>query len=171
MMLREREAVLSIGANLGDRAATIERAIALVDRVPDTRVTARSTLWESPAWKPGGAGGSPDYVNATIVVRTAKDPHDLLEALHAIEDALGRERHERYGDRTLDIDIVTMGGIASDDATVTLPHPRAHERQFVLQPWLEVQPDAVLPGHGPIVELAEYAPGDAWPLDGRGLTL
>lgn len=168
-MLRETEAVLSLGANLGDRAATIEQAIALVDRVPDTRVIARSTLWESPAWRPEGANDAPDYVNATIVVRTAKDAHDLLDALHAIEDALGRERRERYGDRTLDIDIVTMGGIESDDPVVTLPHPRAHERQFVLQPWLELQPHAELPGHGSIAELAEYAHGDAWPLDGRGL--
>lgn len=165
-MLREAEAVLSLGANLGDREETIDRAIALVDRVPDTRVTARSRAWGSPAWKPGGAGDAPDYVNVTIVVRTAKDPAGLLEALHAIEDALGRERVERFGDRTIDIDIVTFDGHIDADPVVTLPHPRAHERPFVLQPWLELQPDAELPGHGLIAELAEYAAGDAWPLEG-----
>lgn len=163
MMLREAEAVLSIGANLGDRAALVGRAIDLLGRAPGIRVTACSTLWESPAWKPDGAGGAPDYVNAVAVVRTVLEPLDLLDAVHAIEDALGRVRAERFGDRTMDIDVVVYDRVVSDDPVLTLPHPRAHERQFVLQPWLEVQPDAELPAHGGIAELAEYARGDAWP--------
>ncbi len=166
MMLREAEAVLSIGANLGDRAAQVAQAIDLLDRAPGTRVVARSSLWESPAWKPDGAGGAPDYLNAVAVVRTVLEPLDLLDAVHAIEDALGRVRVERYGDRTVDVDVVAFDGIASDDPRLTLPHPRAHERPFVLQPWLELQPDAELPGHGGIAELAEYAHGDVWPYRG-----
>lgn len=162
-MLREAEAVLSIGANLGDRAALVRRAIDLLDAAPGIRVTDRSGLWESPAWKPDGAGDAPDYVNAVAIVRTVLEPLDLLDAVHAIEDALGRVREERYGDRTMDVDVVAYDRIVSDDPVLTLPHPRAHERQFVLQPWLEVQPTAELPGHGGIAELAEYAHGDVWP--------
>lgn len=163
-MLREAEAVLAIGANLGPRADLVRRAIDLLDRAPGIRVTARSGLWESPAWKPDGAADAPDYVNAVAVVRTVLEPLDLLDAVHAIEDALGRVRVERFGDRTMDVDVVAYDGVVSDDPVLTLPHPRAHERQFVLQPWLEVQPHAALPGHGGIAELAEYAHGDAWPL-------
>lgn len=167
-MLREAEAVLSIGANLGDRAALVRQAIDLLDRAPGIRVTARSGLWESPAWKPDGADGAPDYVNAVAIVRTVLEPLDLLDAVHAIEDALGRVRVERFGDRTMDVDVVAYDGVVSDDPVLTLPHPRAHERQFVLQPWLEVQPHAELPEHGGIAELAEYAHGDVWPLrEGR----
>ncbi|MFC7432170.1 MULTISPECIES: 2-amino-4-hydroxy-6-hydroxymethyldihydropteridine diphosphokinase [unclassified Agrococcus] len=168
MMLREAEAVLSIGANLGDRAALVRQAIDLLDRAPGMRVTARSGLWESPAWHPDGATDAPDYVNAVAIVRTTLEPLDLLDAVHAIEDALGRVRAQRYGDRTIDVDVVAIGGTVSDDARLTLPHPRAHERQFVLQPWLEVQPSAELPGHGGIAELAEYAHGDVWPYRGGG---
>ncbi|GAA2175319.1 hypothetical protein GCM10009846_24710 [Agrococcus versicolor] len=167
-MLREAEAVLSIGANLGDRAALVRQALALLDRAPGMRVVASSSLWESPAWKPDGADGAPDYVNAVAIVRTVLEPRDLLDAVHAIEDALGRVRLERFGDRTMDVDVVTIDGIVDDDPHLTLPHPRAHERQFVLQPWLEVQPEAELPGHGGIAELAEYAHGDVWPFrEGR----
>jgi 2-amino-4-hydroxy-6-hydroxymethyldihydropteridine diphosphokinase len=167
-MLREAEAVLALGSNLGDRAALVRQAIALLDRARGMRVVATSGMWESPAWRPDGAEDAPDYVNAVALVRTVLEPLDLLDAIHAIEDALGRVRLERYGDRTIDVDVVTFDGVVDDDPRLTLPHPRAHERQFVLQPWLEVQPEAELPGHGGIAELAEYAHGDAWPLrEGR----
>jgi 2-amino-4-hydroxy-6-hydroxymethyldihydropteridine diphosphokinase len=161
----ERRAVLSLGANLGDRVATIDAAVRALEAIDGIRVIARSGNWESPSWHPDGEGLTPDYVNIVLVVATTMEPIDLLDATQAVEDALGRVRTERWGPRTIDIDIVTMGGIERAEDRLVLPHPRAHERQFVLQPWLEVEPEAALPGHGPIAELADYADGDAWRLD------
>lgn len=160
----EREAVLSFGANLGDREQAIHRAMLLIERMDGIRVRAKSSLWESPAWKPDGGEDSPDYLNSIVIVGTTLNPDELLEAVNALEDAFGRVRNERYGDRTLDVDIVTYEGVEIETPRLTLPHPLAHTRQFVLQPWIEVQPDAVLPGHGSIRELADYVDGDAWRL-------
>jgi 2-amino-4-hydroxy-6-hydroxymethyldihydropteridine diphosphokinase len=160
----ERRAVLSLGSNLGDRLATIRAAVRALDAIDGIRVLQRSSAWESPSWHPDGEGLQPDYVNLVVIVGTALEPLDLLDATQAIEDALGRERGERYGARTIDIDIVAIGDLVLDDARLTLPHPRAHERQFVLQPWLEVDPDASLPEHGSIAELVDYVDGDAWKL-------
>lgn len=163
-LMAEHRAVLSLGSNLGDRVATLDAAVRALDAIDGIRVLERSSTWESPSWHPDGEGLSPDYANIVVIVGTVLAADDLLDALHAIEDALGRVREERYGSRTIDIDIVAVGQLvhASDDLIV--PHPRAHERQFVLQPWLELDPRASLPGHGPIAELAEYADGDAWRL-------
>ncbi|MDR7233470.1 2-amino-4-hydroxy-6-hydroxymethyldihydropteridine diphosphokinase [Agrococcus sp. BE272] len=160
----ERRAVLSLGANLGDRLATIDAAVRALDAIDGIRVLERSSAWESPSWHPDGEGLSPDYVNVVLIVGTTLEPLDLLDAVNAVEDALGRVRAERWGSRTIDIDIVTIGGVERAEDRLVLPHPRAHERQFVLQPWLELEPDASLPGHGPIAELAEYADGDVWRL-------
>lgn len=160
----ERRAVLSLGANLGDRVASIDAALRAIDAIDGIRLLKRSSAWESPSWHPDGEGLTPDYVNIIAMVATTMEPVDLLDALQAVEDALGRERSERWGSRTIDIDIVSMGGIERASDRLVLPHPRAHQRQFVLQPWLEVEPEAVLPGHGPIAELADYVDGDAWRL-------
>ncbi|KAA6435164.1 2-amino-4-hydroxy-6-hydroxymethyldihydropteridine diphosphokinase [Agrococcus sediminis] len=160
----ERRAVLSLGANLGDRLATIDAAVRALDAIDGIRVLERSSAWESPSWHPDGEGLSPDYVNVVLIVGTTLEPLDLLDAVNAVEDALGRVRAERWGSRTIDIDIVTIGGVERAEDRLVLPHPRAHERQFVLQPWLELEPEASLPGHGPIAELAEYADGDVWRL-------
>lgn len=160
----ERRAVLSLGANLGDRVATIDAAVRALDAIDGIRVLERSSTWESPSWHPDGEGLSPDYVNVVLIVGTTLEPLDLLDAVNAVEDALGRVRAERWGSRTIDIDIVTIGGVERAEDRLVLPHPRAHERQFVLQPWLELEPGASLPGHGPIAELAEYADGDVWRL-------
>ena len=160
----ERRAVLSLGANLGDRVATIDRAVRALDAIDGIRVLDRSSAWESPSWHPDGEGLSPDYANIVVIVGTALEPLELLDATRAVEDALGRVREERYGSRTIDIDIVAVGALELDTDELTLPHPRAHERQFVLQPWLEVEPTATLPGHGSVAELAEYADGDVWRL-------
>ncbi|RWR25400.1 2-amino-4-hydroxy-6-hydroxymethyldihydropteridine diphosphokinase [Agrococcus lahaulensis] len=160
----ERRAVLSLGANLGDRLATIDAAVRALDAIDGIRVLERSSAWESPSWQPDGEGLSPDYVNVVLIVGTTLEPLDLLDAVNAVEDALGRVRAERWGSRTIDIDIVTIGGVERAEDRLVLPHPRAHERQFVLQPWLELEPEASLPGHGPIAELAEYADGDVWRL-------
>ncbi len=163
-LMAEHRAVLSLGSNLGDRVATLDAAVRALDAIDGIRVLERSSTWESPSWHPDGEGLSPDYANIVVIVGTVLAADDLLDALHAVEDALGRVREERFGSRTIDIDVVAIGQLvhASDDLIV--PHPRAHERQFVLQPWLELDPRASLPGHGPIAELAEYADGDAWRL-------
>lgn len=160
----ERRAVLSLGANLGDRVATIDAAVRALDAIEGIRVLLRSSAWESPSWHPDGEGLSPDYVNIVVIVGTTMEPIDLLDAVQAIEAALGRERSQRWGSRTIDIDIVAIGEMEHAEDRLVIPHPRAHERQFVLQPWLEVEPRASIPGHGPIAELADYAHGDAWKL-------
>lgn len=151
-------AVLALGANLGDRAATLRDAVAALAEDPAVSVEAVSALYETPALKPEGISAeAPAYLNAVARINTVLDPLALLALVNAVEDRFGRVREERWGDRTLDIDIVDYNGIVSDDPRVTLPHPRAHQRAFVLVPWLEVDPDAVLPGHGPIAELAARA--------------
>lgn len=160
----ERRAVLSLGANLGDRVRTIDRAVRALGSIDGIRVLERSSAWESPSWHPDGEGLSPDYANIVAIVGTTLEPLEVLDAIQAVEDALGRVREERYGSRTIDIDIVAMGSLELRSTALTVPHPRAHERQFVLQPWLELEPRAELPGHGSIAELAEYADGDVWRL-------
>lgn len=99
------------------------------------------------------AGSQPSYFNAVVLVRTTLPPDSLLERGHAIEEAFHRVRGERWAARTIDVDIVAYQGVRSEDPELTLPHPRAHERAFVLVPWYDVEPAAELPGHGPIAEL------------------
>lgn len=160
----EHTAVLALGSNLGDREGTIRAGIHDLAALPGVVVTAASGLVETPALTPEGVDAdAPAYLNAVVTVRTALDPHELLRAVNEIERLRGRVRGVHWGDRTLDIDIIQFGGllIASDDLTV--PHPRAGERAFVLAPWLQVDPDAALPGLGRIDALLA-ATGEA-PLD------
>lgn len=165
-------AVLAFGSNLGDRAATIRDAVDLLGAEPGIDVRAVSRLYETPALKPEGIDEeAPAYLNAVALVHTLLEPLDLLGLVNAVEDRLGRVREERWSDRTLDIDIVDYGGIVSDDdPRIVLPHPRAHERAFVLVPWLDVDADAQLPGYGPVAALAEKAtdPVRLWPDAARG---
>ena len=147
----EHHVVLALGSNLGDREETIRAGIRAIAAVPGIVLTAASSLVETPALKPEGVEAhAPDYLNAVVTARTALDPYDLLQAMHGIERDHGRVRDVRWGDRTLDIDVIEFGGlmIASEDLTV--PHPRAGDRAFVLAPWIEVEPDAALPGLGRI---------------------
>lgn len=152
-------AVLAFGSNLGDRAATIRTAVDLLAAEPGIDVRAVSRLYETPALKPEGVDEeAPTYLNAVALVHTLLEPLDLLGLVNAVEDRLGRVREERWGDRTLDIDIVDYAGMVSDDdPRIVLPHPRAHERAFVLVPWLDVDPEAQLPGYGPVSALAQQA--------------
>jgi 2-amino-4-hydroxy-6-hydroxymethyldihydropteridine diphosphokinase len=152
--------VLALGANLGNRAATIRAALDALAEEPGIRIDVVSPLYESAALKPEGVSeeASP-YLNAVAGIRTVLDPLALLAAVNDVEDRFGRVREERWGDRTIDIDIVDYDGIVSDDPRVTLPHPHAHERSFVLIPWLDVDPGAVLAGHGPVAALAARASG------------
>ena len=154
----EQPAVIAFGSNLGERAATLHAAATELAEADGVELTAMSGLHESIALKPGGADpAAPEYLNAVALVRTTLTPVALLELLHRIEAAHGRERTERWGDRTLDLDLIDFAGLrrapdAGGDGLV-LPHPRAAERDFVLRPWLEVDPDAVLPDAGRVADL------------------
>jgi 2-amino-4-hydroxy-6-hydroxymethyldihydropteridine diphosphokinase len=150
----ELPAILSLGSNLGDRTALLEQAISDIARVPGVRVMKTSTFHETAALKPDGVDETaPAYLNAAVAIRTVLLPEQLLARLAEIETAHGRVRTERWGDRTLDIDIIAMGPLRVNTDTLTLPHPRAFERDFVLAPWLEIEPDATLAGHGRVADL------------------
>lgn len=147
-------AVIAIGANLGDRRATMLAATREIADTDGVELTAISSVIETPALKPSGVDhDAPAYLNAVALITTTLTPDALLALLNGIERAHGRVRAERWGDRTLDLDIVDFAGIVSTSPRLTLPHPRAFERDFVLVPWLEVDPDAVLPGRGRVAEL------------------
>lgn len=144
--------VLSLGANLGDRAATLRTAL---DALAADGPVAWSGLYETPPW---GPVEQPPYLNAVAVLEGARDARDWLDRAHALERAAGRTREVRWGARTLDVDVVAVRGddgapVLSADPALTLPHPRAHERAFVLVPWLAVDADAELPGHGRVEDL------------------
>ena len=144
-------AVLALGSNLGDREATIHAAVADLDASDGIRVEQLSPLYETPALKLTGVDyAAPAYLNAVVVVDTVLGPHDLLDVVNAVEQQHGRVRDERWGDRTLDIDIVDYDGRELEDERLTLPHPRAWERAFVLVPWHAIRPDAELRGRGRI---------------------
>ncbi|MFZ2963650.1 MAG: 2-amino-4-hydroxy-6-hydroxymethyldihydropteridine diphosphokinase [Rhodoglobus sp.] len=154
-------AIIALGSNLGDREATIRDAVRDIAGLPGVVVTAASGLVQTPALKPEGVDtDAPAYLNAVVAVHTLLEPHDLLTALHRIEAAHGRVREVRWGDRTLDLDIITLGGQRIDSPGLTIPHPRAGERDFVLAPWLQVDPDAELPGLGRIDALIARMPDD-----------
>lgn len=155
-------AVIALGSNLGIRDENIRRAVAAIDAVDGVSVSAVSGLVESFAVKPQGVDvASPNYLNAVILVDTTLQPEELLAALHAIETAQGRVRVERWGDRTLDLDIVSFGALERHSAELTLPHPRAFERPFVVVPWLQADPAAWLVGHGRVDQLAAAIAPDA----------
>jgi 2-amino-4-hydroxy-6-hydroxymethyldihydropteridine diphosphokinase len=155
-------AVLALGSNLGDREATLSAAVRAIAELDGAELTAVSPVYASDALKPDGVDASaPGYLNLVIVVRWAGEPLALLDAVNAIEADHGRERGEHWGDRTLDIDIICIDDLRIDDARLTLPHPRAGERDFVLAPWLDIDPDAELPGRGRVRELLAVAPKTA----------
>ena len=143
------EAVVALGANLGDRARTLAEAVAALGHLPLVDEVRASEPIESVALKPEGPdAAAPAYLNAVALLTTRLAPSVLLGFLHAIEERHGRERRERWGDRTLDLDLIAYGDVVSDDPALLLPHPRAAERDFVLAPWLEIDPEATLPGTG-----------------------
>ncbi|MEV8530643.1 2-amino-4-hydroxy-6-hydroxymethyldihydropteridine diphosphokinase [Streptomyces sp. NPDC051211] len=145
-------AVIALGANLGNRLETLQGAIDALGDTPGLRVKGVSPVYETEPWgvEPGS---QPSYFNAVVVLKTTLPPSSLLERGHAIEEAFHRVREERWGARTLDVDIITYADVVSADPVLTLPHPRAHQRAFVLAPWHDVDPEAQLPGHGPVADL------------------
>jgi len=163
-------AVLSLGSNLGDREATLRGAMKAIGAIRGVTLTAASPLVETPALKPHGVDtDAPAYLNAVVAVRTVLSPQQLLDATSAIEQQHGRVREERWGDRTLDIDIVTFGGFTLHTDTLTLPHPRAASRAFVLAPWAAIEPDAELPGLGRIDALLAGLADEVHPYESEPL--
>lgn len=161
-----KRAVLSLGANLGNRLENLQGAVDALEDTPGVRVKGVSRVYETrPLGVPDGEHGEQgDYFNAVVLVKTTLPPSSLLERAQAIEEAFERVRDVRWGPRTLDVDIVSYQGVTSADPALTLPHPRAHERAFVLVPWHDVEPGAEVPGHGPLTELLPT-------VEGQGVTL
>jgi 2-amino-4-hydroxy-6-hydroxymethyldihydropteridine diphosphokinase len=144
-------AVVALGSNLGDRAETLRAAADALAALPLTTHATVSPAFETVAVTASGEDEeAPRYLNAVALLHTRLAPSVLLQALHGIEAAHGRVRRERWGDRTLDLDLIAYGGVTSSDPRLRLPHPRAAQREFVLAPWLELDPDAELPGVGPV---------------------
>ncbi len=152
----EAAVVLALGGNVGDVRATLSAAVTDLAGRDGLTITGVSPLARTVAVGPE----QDDYLNAVLTGTTTLSPRELLTLTTSVEDAHGRVRKQRWGPRTIDIDIVTYDGVRSDDPVLTLPHPRAHERAFVLAPWARLDPAAVLPGllGGPVRELAASAP-------------
>ena len=147
------KAVVALGANIGNPSEQMDLAIAMLKEATD--VIAVSTYYIT---KPVGGPKQPDYINAVCILESDLPALDLLSLLQGIEKSLGRERIERWGPRTIDLDLIQYGSLLSKAEELELPHPRAHERRFVLEPWHEIEPDAVLLTHGKISELLAQLP-------------
>ncbi|QNA90596.1 2-amino-4-hydroxy-6-hydroxymethyldihydropteridine diphosphokinase [Massilia sp. Dwa41.01b] len=150
-------AAIGIGANLGDARANVRDALARLADLPGARLLAASSLWRT---APIDSSGD-DYINAAALLDTDLDAHALLAALQAIELAHGRERPYRNAPRTLDLDLLLYGDEVIATPDLTVPHPRMHERAFVLAPLLEIAPGITVPGHGPAANLLPRVAGQA----------
>jgi len=142
------KAVISLGANIGDPKANLDLAVALLREA--TEVIAVSSYSQT---KPVGGPEQPDYLNAVAILESELPAKELLALLNGIETAMGRTREIYWGPRVIDLDLIQYGGLLVSDEKLTLPHPRAHERRFVLAPWFEIEPEAVLLTHGRISDL------------------
>lgn len=143
--------VLSLGSNLGSRFQTLQGAIDSLFDAPGLDLVAVSPVYETDPV--GGPSGQKPYLNAIVIAESSLDPHTLLDRAQSVENAFGRIREERWGARTLDVDLIVVGDVISDDPELTLPHPRAHERAFVLVPWVRSDPSGEIPGRGSVAEL------------------
>ena len=156
--LRSRRVVLAIGGNLGDVPVTLMHTVEALSYLEGFQIEDVSPIMRTkPVLAPGQAP-QPDYWNAVVVGSAIASPDELFAQTSRIERELGRERHERWGARTVDIDIIQIEGLASADPVLTLPHPRAKERAFVLAPWLLCDPDAILEGVGRVSDLLAHTP-------------
>ncbi|MEE6281970.1 2-amino-4-hydroxy-6-hydroxymethyldihydropteridine diphosphokinase [Georgenia sp. MJ170] len=172
---RTREVVVALGANLGDARQTLHNAVTELDRHARVAVSAVSPLLRSTAVVLPGSPPQPDYLNAVAALSTDLPPRELLALCQGIELGHGRRRTTRWAPRTLDIDIIASGDLRRDDDDLVIPHPRAHERPFVIAPWLRLDPAAVLPGHGPVAGLPaasgeglEWLTGTWWSREAEG---
>jgi 2-amino-4-hydroxy-6-hydroxymethyldihydropteridine diphosphokinase len=147
------KAVIALGANIGDPKAQMDLAVAMLREA--TQVISVSEYFST---KPVSDIEQPDYLNAICIAESELPALDLLGVLHGIEKTLGRERLEKWGPRTIDLDLIQYGSLLSSADELTLPHPRAHERRFVLEPWVSIDPEAILLTHGKISELLVQLP-------------
>ncbi len=145
-----RRCFVALGANLGDPVATVTAAIAALRELPETEFVAASSLYRT---APVGLKHQPDFINAVVELVAVSPAPTLLGMLFAIEARFGRQRSVRNAPRTLDLDLLLYGDERSDDPVLSLPHPRMHERAFVLAPLAELAPGLAIPGHGPVSEL------------------
>ncbi|NUP68395.1 MAG: 2-amino-4-hydroxy-6-hydroxymethyldihydropteridine diphosphokinase [Nonomuraea sp.] len=150
------KAVLALGSNLGERFQTLQGAIDTLFDAPGLEFVRASPVYETDPV--GGPGGQEPYLNAVVVAETDLPPRALLERALGVENVFGRVREERWGPRTLDVDLIVVGETVCDDPELTLPHPRAHERAFVLVPWAAVDPEGALPGRGRLTDLLAGLP-------------
>lgn len=141
-------AVIALGSNIGDTKANLDLALALLREATDVQKV--SNYYST---KPVGFTEQPDFLNAVCLIESELPAISLLSMLHGIEKAMGRERNIKWGPRVIDLDIIQYGELISKAEELTLPHPRAHERRFVLEPWHELEPDAILLTHGKISDL------------------
>lgn len=142
--------VLALGSNLGDRLAHLRSAVRHAVDDPDLTDVRWSPVYET---EPVGGPAQDDFLNAVLVGETDVPPRELLGKAQSWEAAAARERTVHWGPRTLDVDIVAIGELRLHDPSLTVPHPLAHTRAFVLAPWHDVEPDAVVPGHGRVIDL------------------
>lgn len=147
------KAVIALGANIGSPKEQMDLAIAMLREATDFKLV--SDYFST---KPVSDIAQPDYLNAVCIVESELPATDLLALLHGIERTLGRERNEKWGPRTIDLDLIQYGSLLSSADELQLPHPRAHERRFVLEPWHSIEPDAILLTHGKISEILEQLP-------------
>ena len=153
-------AYLALGSNLGDRLATLQEAVDALSREPGIRVEASSRVWET---EPVGPP-QPRYLNAVLLIVTELEPPELLAACLRVESALGRVRRERWGPRTIDIDVLLFDERTIDEPELRVPHPRMHERAFVLAPLLELEPDPMLPGGRHVADVAPIDVAEVMPV-------
>ena len=146
------EVALALGSNLGDSARILQGAVDALNALDGLRLRGVSAVFET---DPVGGPEQPRYLNAVVVGDTDLAPLDLLDATQEVEQSFHRVRDIRWGPRTLDIDILAMGELALDTERLTVPHPRAHERGFVLVPWADIDPDGIVAGRGTVIDLRD----------------
>lgn len=149
-----RRIVLALGSNLGDRLANLQGGLDVLCAGPGLAGSAVSPVYET---VPVGGPAQDDFLNAVLIATSALPARSILDRCRAAETALQRVRAEVWGPRTLDVDVIACGDEISDDPELTLPHPRAHERAFVLAPWLDLDPDAMIPRRGSVADLLAAA--------------
>ena len=143
-------AYVALGSNLDDPEAQVERGFAALAALPHTVLDARSRLYRTPPW---GVPDQPDFINAVARLETSLPPRELLDELLAIETRAGRERGVRYGPRILDLDLLLYGDRAIREPGLAIPHPRLHERAFVLLPLADIAPELDVPGQGRVADV------------------